>query len=71
MNEFLICWIILAVSLAMAAPVIIHKIRDDEDQHHTVVESGPREKIEEVVDAGENPQEAVVVGDAMAKELET
>ncbi|PQE25288.1 DUF895 domain membrane protein [Rutstroemia sp. NJR-2017a WRK4] len=71
MNEFLICWIILAVSLAMAAPVIIHKIRDDEDQHDAVVESGPTEKMEEAVEAREMPREAVVVGDAMAKELET
>jgi hypothetical protein len=73
-NELLICWILLAVSLAMAAPVIIHKIRDesnDEDQNDATVESGPREKIDEVVDGGEVPQEAAVGGDAMAKELET
>lgn len=71
MNEFLVCWILLSVSLVMAAPVIIHKIRDDANQHDTTVESGPREKNEEIVDDGGIRLEVAVSRDAMKKELET
>ncbi|KAJ8070612.1 hypothetical protein OCU04_000985 [Sclerotinia nivalis] len=38
MNEFLICWILLAVSLVIAAPVIIYKIRDEVDEEDTAGE---------------------------------
>lgn len=38
MNELLICWILLAVSLVIAAPVIIYKIRDDADGEDTAGE---------------------------------
>lgn len=32
MNEFLICWVLLAVSLVIATPVIIYKIRNEIDE---------------------------------------
>lgn len=46
MNEFLICWILLAVSLVVAAPVIIYKIRNETDEEdtageETATETGP------------------------------
>lgn len=37
-NEFLICWVLLAVSLVVAAPVIIYKIRDETDEEDTAGE---------------------------------
>ncbi|KAM3070919.1 hypothetical protein ACMFMG_009830 [Clarireedia jacksonii] len=70
MNELLICWILLAVSLAMAAPVVIRKIRDAADQHDAMVESGLREKNEDTVDAGSVRQEVAVSGEVIKKELE-
>ncbi|KAI9650124.1 hypothetical protein NHQ30_000137 [Ciborinia camelliae] len=47
MNEFLICWILLAVSLVVAAPVIIHKIRDEVEGEETTTEAGPAEISQE------------------------
>ncbi|RAL62467.1 hypothetical protein DID88_005033 [Monilinia fructigena] len=38
MNELLICWILLAISLVIAAPVIIYKIRDEADGEEMVDE---------------------------------
>ncbi|TEY49454.1 hypothetical protein BOTCAL_0286g00140 [Botryotinia calthae] len=37
-NEFLICWVLLAVSLFIAAPVIIYKVRDETDEEDTAGE---------------------------------
>ncbi|TGO55009.1 hypothetical protein BOTNAR_0254g00020 [Botryotinia narcissicola] len=43
MNEFLICWVLLAVSLVIAAPVIIHKVRNETDEEDTAGEEAATE----------------------------
>ncbi|ESZ98865.1 hypothetical protein SBOR_0723 [Sclerotinia borealis F-4128] len=74
MNEFLICWILLTVSLVIAAPVIIHKIRDevvdaDTAGEETATETGPAEIAEEKASIVESSKEGE--GERSEKKLET
>lgn len=74
-NEFLICWILLAVSLVIAVPVIIHKIRDevneeDSAEEETATEMGPADIDKEKANNVKN-QKTEADGELLEKELET
>lgn len=74
-NEFLICWILLAVSLVIAVPVIIHKIRDevneeDSAEEETATEMEPADVDKEKANNVKN-QKTEADGELLEKELET